>query len=145
MAQLIAKIFQGEAIPSHGLGGHLLGLLLIYLLFRFFDQRENVAHSEDPRHNSIRMERFERVVFLAYADELNRLTCDLADRKRRATARIAVHFCEHNAGQRKFFVKFVRRAHRILTGHGISHKQNFLRIQQTFERLHLLHQLIVDV
>jgi len=44
----------------------------------------------------IGIKRFERVVnFSADAEQLNRLTDDLLDRKRRTAAGIAIHLCQH--------------------------------------------------
>ena len=42
-------------------------------------------------------------------------------------------------------MKFVGGADGVLTGHGVGDEQNLGRIQQLFERLHLVHELIVDV
>src|SRR3989442_2147193 len=43
-------------------------------LFRsnLFDQREDIAHAEDALRHSVGIERFERVVLLTDADELDR-------------------------------------------------------------------------
>ena len=35
--------------------------------------------------------------------------------------------------------------HRVLAGHGVGDEQDFLRIQDLLQRLHLVHQLLVDV
>ncbi len=37
------------------------------------------------------------------------------------------------------------RFHRILAGHGVGHEQNLHRVQQVFQLLQFVHQLIVDV
>jgi len=91
------------------------------------------------------MKRLQRVVFFTHADELDRLPCHLANGKGRAAARVAVHFGEHHAGDRKLFVELVGRTHRVLAGHGVGHKQNFLGVEQLLERLHFRHQVVVDV
>ena len=70
---------------------------------------------------------------------------DLANRDRRAAASVAVHLGEHDAGQRELLMEFVGRVDGVLSGHRIGDEQNFLRIEQPLERLHLLHQLVVDV
>ena len=91
------------------------------------------------------MERFERVILFAHADKLDRLPRDLPDRKRRTAARIAIHLGEHHAGESQLLVKLIGRAHRVLPGHRVGHKQNLRRIEQLFQRLHLIHQLIVNM
>ena len=113
--------------------------------FGFFDQRQDVAHAENARHDAVGMERLERIVFFADADELDRLPGDLADRERRAAAGVAVHLGEHDAGERKLLVELVGGVDRVLSGHRVGDEQDFLRVEQLFQRLHLVHQLIVDV
>src|SRR2546429_7763590 len=89
------------------------------------------------------MERLERVILLADTDELDGLTCDLTDRQRSPTASVAVHLCQHDSGQRKLFVKFIGRADGVLSGHGVGHEQDLLRVHEPLKGLHLLHELIV--
>ena len=91
------------------------------------------------------MEGLKRVVFFADADELDGLAGDLADGDRRAAASVAVHLGEDDAGKRELLVEFVCRVDGVLSSHRIGDEQNFLRIEQPFERLHLLHELVVDV
>jgi hypothetical protein len=145
LAQLITKIFQRKAVAGKRPSGHFLGFLLVNALFRFFDQRENVTHAQNAGDDPIGMKGFEGVILFTHAYELDGLSGDLANGKRRASASVAIHFCQDDAGQRKLFVELVGGVDRVLTGHSVSHEQNFLRIQQPLERLHLVHQLIVDV
>ena len=91
------------------------------------------------------MKRLERIVFFADADELDGLSGDLADGERRATASVAIHFGEDYAGECELLVKFVSGVDGILPGHGIGDEQNFLRIEQALKRLHLVHELVVNV
>ena len=71
LAQLVAKIFQREAVAGKSAAGHFLGLLLVNILLRLFDQRENVAHAENAGDDAIGMEGLERIVLFAHADELD--------------------------------------------------------------------------
>ena len=91
------------------------------------------------------MKRLQRIVLLAHADELDGLARDLPNGKRRAAAGVAVHLGEDHAGERKLLVELVGGAHRILSGHGVGDEQNLGRIQQLLQRLHLVHELVVDV
>ena len=71
------------------------------------------------------MKRFQRVIFFAHANELNRLAGDAADAECRAATRVAIELGQYHAGERELLVKFLRRAHRILPGHSISHEEDF--------------------
>ena len=75
------------------------------------------------------IERLERVVFFADAHELHRRAGDLADGKRRAAARVAIHFGEDHAGDAQALVKFAGGAHRVLPDHGVCHEQDFRGVQ----------------
>ena len=91
------------------------------------------------------MKRLKRVILFADADEFDRLTSDLPDRERRATACVTVHLRKHHSRERKFLVEFVRRADCILASHGVGHEQDFLGIQQPLQRPHFVHELVVDM
>ena len=45
----------------------------------------------------------------------------------------------------KLLVELFGGAHRVLSGHGVGDEQNLRRIQQLLQRLHLVHELVVDV
>ena len=98
LPQLIAEVFQREAVASQGAGGHFLRLLLVDLLFSALNQRQNVAHTENARDDAVGMERLQRVVFFAYTDELDGLPRDLANGKRRAASGVTIHLGEDGAG-----------------------------------------------
>ena len=85
------------------------------------------------------------IVFFAHADELDGLPGDMTDGKRRATTGIAIHLGEYHAGERELLVELVGRLHRVLAGHGVGDEEDLLRIQDLLQRLHLVHQLLVDV
>src|ERR1019366_10647268 len=118
---------------------------LIDLRLGLLDERKNVAHAKNARHDAVGMERLKRIVFFADADELDGLSSNLPNGNRRAAASIAVHLGEDDAGKRELLMEFIGRADRVLSSHRIGDKQNFLRIEQPLERLHLLHKLLIDV
>ena len=97
------------------------------------DEREDVAHAQNAVGRAVRMERFERVEFLAHADELQRLAGDVADRKRRAAARVAIHLGQDHAGDAQPLVEFVGRFHGVLPGHGVGHEQDLDRVELLLE------------
>ena len=73
---------------------------------------------------SIRVEHLQGIHLFAHAEKLDRHPGDLADRDRRAAARIAVHLGQDQAGDRHPLVEALRNVHRFLTGHGIGNQQN---------------------
>src|SRR5580658_11245154 len=91
------------------------------------------------------MEGLERVELLADAYEFQRLASNVADRKRRAAARIAIHLRKNDAGDPEPFVKLVSRLHGVLAGHRVGDKQDLGGIQQLLQLLKLLHELIIDM
>ncbi len=113
--------------------------------FGLLDQRENVAHAENPPHNSVGMKQLQGIVLFAHADELDGLSGDLANGKRRATTGVTIHLGEYHARERQFLVELVGRLHRVLAGHGVGNEEDLLRIEDLLQRLHLVHQLLVDV
>jgi hypothetical protein len=54
------------------------------------------------------MKRLQRIVLFADAHELDRLSRDIADRQRSATARVTIHLRQHYTRQRQLFMKFIR-------------------------------------
>src|SRR5688572_8707700 len=71
LGELIGEIVEVELALFHFLG-ELLGLLAVDMLDRLLDEGDDVAHVEDARGDSLRMERFERVELFAGAEELDR-------------------------------------------------------------------------
>ena len=91
------------------------------------------------------MKRLKRVVFFTDADKLDRLPGDLPNGKRRAAAGVAVHFGQHHAGKRQLLMELLGGTDGILSGHGVGHEQDFLGIEQPLERLHFVHEFIVNM
>ena len=85
LAKLIAEILERELVARELLL-KLERFILIDFGLNLFDQREHIAHSQDSLRDSIGIERLDRVVAFAYADEFDRLAGDFLDRKRRASA-----------------------------------------------------------
>ncbi len=131
--------------PLKRLLGELFGLLLVELLLGLLDERKDVAHAQDAAHDAVGMEGLDGVVLFADAQELDGLAGDVADGQRRAAAGIAVHLGQHHAGEGQLVVELLGGVDGVLSGHGVGHEQDLLRVQQALERLHLVHQLLVDV
>ncbi len=138
------KSSQREFVFAH-LALEFARLLRVDGLLGLFDQAEHVAHAQNARDDAVGKKRLERVVFFAHAHEFHRRAGHLADRKRRAAARIAVQLGQDHARDAQPLVKFAGRAHRVLPDHGVGDEQNFRGIQLALELRKLVHQLVVDV
>ena len=95
--ELVEEVLQIELAFLH-LPGGLLGLLLVEGLLGLFDERQHVAHAENPPRHPIGMERLEVVEALAETGELDRDAGDLTDRDRRTSTGIAVELGQHDSG-----------------------------------------------
>src|SRR5208337_4136555 len=145
LTNLIAEVFEREAIAEQGFLGELLLLFAVQRRFSLLDERHHVAHAEDAAYNAIGMEGLEGVGFFTCTDELDGLAGHMPDGERRAAACVAVHFCQDNASQSKTRMKILGRADGVLAGHGIGDEQNLRRVEEFFQALHLRHELFVDV
>src|SRR5207342_3095324 len=76
LLELVAHVFQVEALALGDLLGELRRLLLVDLLLDLLDQRQHVAHVEDAAGDAVGMEDIQAIGFLARADELDRLARD---------------------------------------------------------------------
>ena len=115
------------------------------MLFRFFDKRKHVAHTEYARSHSVRVERFQAIQLFAGADELYGLAGNVFYRKRGAAAGVAVHFGKDDAGDIQQVVKAFRHVYGVLARHRVDDKQYFGRIDGAFYTAKLFHKLFVDV
>ena len=141
---MIAEVLEREIVLDE-LALHLHGLLLVDGLFGLFDEAEDVAHPEDAIGGAVRVERFQGIQLFAHADELQRLSGDVADGNRAAAAGIAIHFGEDYAGNSQALVEFVRRFDGVLSRHGVGHEQNLHRVELLLQLLQLHHQVVVDM
>ena len=91
------------------------------------------------------MEFFQRIDFFADTNKFDRLAGDRAHREGSTAAGIAVHAGEHNAGEIDLVREILCDIDRVLTGQCIDHEQDFLRFRDIGNRLHLVHQLLIDM
>ena len=89
LLELVEHVLEGEARLAELLL-HLLGLVDVEGLLRPFDERQDVAHPEDPAGQAVRVERLEGIGLLAGAEELDRQPGDRRDAERGAAAGVAV-------------------------------------------------------
>ena len=144
LVQLRAQVVHVELTLGHLLG-QLVGFLGVDRLGRLFNQRHDVAHTQDALGDARGVERLDRVQLLARARKLDRTARDRAHRQRRAAARVAVHARQHHAGQRHLGGEAGRDIDRILAGQRIDDQQDFGRRGDIGHRLHLVHQRLIDM
>ncbi len=144
LAELVAKILEGEIVFAE-LAFELAGFLFVDVLFGFFDQAEDVAHAENAGDDAVGIERLERVVFFADADEFYRRAGNFADGEGCAAASVAVELREDDTGDAEPFVKFAGGANGVLADHGVGDEENFRGIQFALQHLQFVHQFGVDV
>src|SRR6187399_704937 len=91
------------------------------------------------------MEKFQGVVFFAGAYEFYRLSGDLFNGKRGATAGITVHFGENESVESQLLVKLLSTLDGVLAEHGIGNEQNFVRLDRFLDLAKFLHQRFINV
>src|SRR5579859_772376 len=96
-----------------------------------FSMNESMSHAHDARHNAVRMENLQGIVFFAHAHELNGLPGDVTDGESRAAARVTVQLGQNHARSSQPLVEFLGAAHGVLPNHGIRHQQHFTRPQSS--------------
>ena len=90
------------------------------------------------------MEDIQSIHLFARSDELDRFVDHRSDRKSGTTASITIQLSQYHTVKIEAFVEFFRRINCILSGHGINHKQGFIRLDSTLDRSDLFHHLLID-
>ena len=91
------------------------------------------------------MERLQCLHLFTGADELDRLTADLADRQRSTTPGIPVELGEHCTGDADLVVEGAGEFRSLLTDHRINNQQHLVRLHSGADPHHLIHHLGVDL
>ena len=142
--QLVAKILQRELVFPDFLF-EPLRLFDVDGLLGTFDERQHVAHAQQPRHETIGIELLEIFEPLAAPDKRNRHADDRHDRQRRAAARIAIELAEHDARHAEPSIELAGALDRVLPRHRVGDVEQVGRLHGRPNRLELHHQLVVDV
>ena len=144
LLELVFQVFQIELFALLDLFGKLLGLFLVELLLRFFNQRQHIAHAENARGNSIRIKGFQGIGFLAHTQKFNGLAGNVLDREGRTTAGVRIRLGQHHTGQRQRLTEGLGGVRRILTGHGINHEQGLNRLDGAVQLLDFRHHGFIN-
>ena len=144
LSQHVFKVVQGELAFAEP--GFLLGhFILIDFLLRLFDQRNHVAHAQDPAGHAVGVEFLERVEMFAGADELDGHAGNGLDRQGGPAPGVAVEFGHNHTVQLQGLVKSLGAQDRVLPGHRVDHQENLIRPHAAVDLGELSHQLLVDV
>ena len=119
---------------------HLSHLLLVKLSLRLVDKSQHVAHAENTASHTVGVERLYLVKLLADTDEFYRLARDVAYRKRRTAARVAVKLGENDTRDVKHVVEGLSHVDRLLTYHRVDGQKNFGGLSLTLDILKFLHE-----
>ena len=92
------------------------------------DEREDVAHAEDPAGEAVGVEDLEGVGLLAGAHELDRDAGDGRDRERRAAAGVAVDLGQDQAGDGHRGGERLGDGDGLLAGHRVDDEQRLDRL-----------------
>ena len=144
LLKLLAQVVHVELTLLEALH-HALGLFGLQRLLRLLDQRDDVAHAQDPARDPLRFEGLDGVHLLAEADEADRLAGDRAHRQRRAAATVAVHPGQDNAGDADLVVEFGGDVHRVLACQAVDHQQRLARVGHVANGGGLGDQFLVDM
>ena len=120
------------------------GFLLVVLFLRALHEADHVTHTEDTIGHTRGMKDIQRLHLLARTDILNRFVNDRTNRKRCTSTCITVQFGQYHTIEIETVIELLGGIHRILTGHGIYHKQGLRGFYRSLDRRNLLHHLLID-
>ena len=144
LAELIAEVFEGEALAAEGLFGEGFGFAAVELVFGALEEGGDVAHAHDAGHDAVGVEGLEGVGFFAGAEELDGGSGDLADGKGGSAAGVAIHFGEDGAGDGEEVVEGFGGVDGVLAGHGVGDEEDFGGVEVALEVGHFLHEGLID-
>ena len=144
LLNLLKKIFQGKRIfldlPRKSLRAFLINDGLGPL-----NQRKHIAHAENAGGSPVRMKNLQCLDRFPNTDKFNRFAGDFLHREGSAPAGITLHFSQDDTGDLKTVIECTSNGHRILTGHGISHKQHLTQGDCSTDLLELGHKSLIHM
>src|SRR5262249_51227754 len=116
----------------------------LHCLSSFFDQSNDVAHSENPPRKPLWNKKLKLIELFTCACEFDRSVRDFAHGQCRAAPRVSVKFRKNNSCDGQSSIKAAGYTHRLLPCRRIGNEQNFVRPQKFFERLEFIHKRFID-
>jgi len=145
LTELVAEVFEGEAVAGEGFFGELLGFAAVEGGFGAFEEGGDVAVAHDAAYDAVGVEGLEGVGFFAGAEELDGGSGDVADGEGSAAAGVAVHLGEDGAGDGEEIVEGLGGVDGVLAGHGVGDEEDLAGVEKLFELRHLVHEGGVDL
>ena len=145
LTELVAEVFEGEAVAGEGLLGELLGFAAVEVFFGALEEGGDVAVAHDAGDDAVGVEGLEGVGLFAGAEELDGRAGDVADGEGGAAAGVSVHLGEDGAGDGEGVVEGLGGVDGVLAGHGVGDEEDLGGVEELFERGHLGHEGVVDV
>ena len=133
LTELVAEVFEGEAVAGEGLLGELLGFAAVEFGFGALEEGGDVAVAHDAGDDAVGVEGLEGVGLFAGAEELDGRAGDVADGEGSAAAGVAVHLGEDGAGDGEEIVEGLGGVDGVLAGHGVGDEEDLGGVEELFE------------
>ena len=140
---MLEEVVEGELALQQLLRG-LLGLVLLERLLGLLDERQHVAHAEDPPGHAVRVELLELGELLARGREGDRPADDLLDAQRRTAPGVAVQLGHDDAVDGEGGVERLGHADGVLAGHRVDDEEGVVGVDDLADPADLLHHLGID-
>ena len=114
-------------------------------MFGLFNQRQHIAHAQNPACHTVGVERLNLIQFLTHTGKLDGFPGHRPNRQGRAASGIAIQLTQQHTGYAQSLVKGGRSVDGILTGHGIHHQQDLCRFHRIPDGHQFLHQRLIDM
>ena len=118
--------------------------MLIDLLLSLLDERQDIAHAQDPVGHPVRVEDVEVIKLFTSGDVENRLPCDLTDGEGCTASSVAVKLGEDDASEVNAFPERVGGMDRVLTDHRVDYEENFVGVRGIANISRLLHKDFIN-
>jgi len=140
---LLQEVLQRQ-LAAHDLGRGLFRLLGVPMLLGLLDQRQHVAHAEDPTGHPVGVEDVEVLELLTGRREQDGRSGHLPDAERGTAAGIAVELGQYDTGEADTLGEGLRGGHRVLADHRVDNEEDLVGIGRRAHIRGLPHQLVVD-
>src|SRR3954452_15925366 len=144
LLELVEEVLERELVLAE-LALELFGFVLADLLLGLLDERQDVAHAEDPLRHAVGMELLEVAQLLAGGGEQDRLARDRLDAQGGAAAGIAVELAQDHAVELRDLGELLGDVDRVLAGHRVHDEQADVRLDALLDVRQLPHERLVDV
>ena len=122
----------------------LLCLLFVVLFLSLLNERDNIAHPQDPVGHPGGVKDIDGIHLLTDPDKFDRLINHRLNAEGSSTPGIPVELGEHHPIKIQQIVEGFGCIDRILTGHRVDHKKGLVRACRLLDVRDLFHHLLID-